>query len=127
MATEAERGLKAIWPMLVLPVLALLLVLPLLLHGPSCGHDFGFHMQSWMDAGAQMRRGDLLPRWAYSAAYNAGEPRFMFYPPLSWVLGSVLLSVLPADVTPAAFTFLALALAGWGMLVLARRYTNESG
>src|SRR5579875_1826325 len=127
MATEAERGLKAIWPMLVLPVLALLLVLPLLLHGPSCGHDFGFHMQSWMDAGAQMRRGDLLPRWAYSPAFNAGEPRFMFYPPLSWVLGSVLLLALPSEVVPAVFTILALTLAGWGMWALARRFAHAAG
>ena len=109
-------------PAYLLPVLALLIVLPLLWHGPSCGHDFGFHLQSWMDAGAQMRGGRLLPRWAFSPAFNAGEPRFMFYPPLSWLLGSVLLLVLPAGVVPAAFTWLALTGAGLGMYNLARRF-----
>ncbi len=110
-----------------IPLLAFLLVLPLLLHGPSCGHDFGFHMQSWMDAGEQMRHGVPLPHWAYSPAFNAGEPRFLFYPPLSWLVGSVLLLALPADTVPAAFTFLALTLAGWGMYALARRVTGAAG
>src|ERR1700709_1409000 len=96
------------------PGVALLLVLPLLVQGPSCGHDFGFHLQSWMDASEQMRHGVLLPHWAYSAAYNAGEPRFVFYPPLSWVVGSLLLLILPANLVPAAFTFVSLTLAGWG-------------
>ncbi len=111
----------------VVPGLALLLVTPLLLHGPSCGHDFGFHMQSWMDASQQMRHGTLLPHWAYSPAFNAGEPRFVFYPPLSWLLGSVLLMLLPANVVPAAFTFAALTLAGLGIWALARRFTGQSG
>ena len=111
----------------LMPLLALLLTLPLWLHGPSCGHDFGFHMQSWMDAGEQMRHGVLRPHWAYSPAFNAGEPRFLFYPPLSWLLGSVLLLALPANAVPAAFTFLALTLAGWGMYALARRVTGAAG
>ena len=78
-------------PALLLPLLAFLIVVPLLLHGPSCGHDYGFHVQSWMDAGEQLRHGRLLPRWAFSPAFNAGEPRFVFYPPISWLLGSLLL------------------------------------
>ncbi len=111
----------------MVPGVALLLVVPLLLHGPSCGHDFGFHIQSWMEASEQMRHGTLLPHWAYSPAFGAGEPRFVFYPPLSWLLGSVLLMLLPANVVPAAFTFAALTLAGLGMWALARRYTGQSG
>lgn len=110
-----------------MPSVALLLVLPLLLHGPSCGHDFGFHVQSWVDAAEQMRHGVLLPHWAYSPAYNSGEPRFVFYPPVSWVLGSLLLLVLPANLVPAAFTFVSLTLAGWAMWALARRFTGQSG
>lgn len=109
------------------PVLALLVTMPLLVRGPSCGHDFGFHMQSWMDAGAQMREGVWLPRWAWSPAFGAGEPRFMFYPPLSWVVGSLLLLVLPAGVVPTVFTWIALTLAGWGMWRWARRYADRGG
>ena len=119
---ESGGFLRAHWPVLVLPLLALLPVLPLLLHGPSCGHDFGFHLQSWMDASAQMRHGDLLPRWAYSPAFNAGEPRFIFYPPLSWLIGSVLLLALPSALAPAIYTWLALTGAALAMYALARRY-----
>ncbi len=107
---------------LILPLLTLVIVSPLLRNGPSCGHDFGFHMQSWMDAGAQMRGGHPLPRWASSPAFNAGEPRFVFYPPLSWLLGSLLLIVFPAGLVPAAFTFVALTGAAMGMYGLARRF-----
>ena len=41
------------WPLL--PMAALAATLPLILHGYSCGHDFGFHLQSWIDAAEQMR------------------------------------------------------------------------
>ena len=124
---QQQTLVRSAWSALVVPFVALLLVFPLLLHGPSCGHDFGFHMQSWMDAAEQMRHGVLLPHWAYSPAYNAGEPRFMFYPPLSWLLGSLLLLVLPVNGVPAAFTFVSLTLAGWGMWALARRFTGQYG
>lgn len=107
---------------ILLPFLALAVVWPLLRHGPSCGHDFGFHLQSWMDAGAQIRRGRPLPRWAFSPAFNAGEPRFMFYPPLSWLVGSVLLLLLSPDIVPAVFTWLALTGAAAAMFALARRF-----
>lgn len=118
-ATPASR----LWPPLLLPVLAFCVLLPLIIHGPSCGHDFEFHLQSWMDAAAQIRHGHLLPHWAFSPAYNAGEPRFIFYPPLSWLLGSLLLLSLPAAAVPAAYTWICLAAAGLTMYSLARRYT----
>jgi hypothetical protein len=68
---------------LLIPLAALLAVLPLLLHGPSCGHDFDFHLLNWLEATSQLRHLGW-PHWAYTPAYNAGEPRFLFYPPLSW-------------------------------------------
>lgn len=101
------------------------MILPLLLHGPSCGHDYGFHVQSWMDAGEQLRQGHLLPRWAFSPAFNAGEPRFVFYPPLSWLLGSLLLLALPSSLVTTAYTFLALTGAAAGMYALAVRFTSR--
>ena len=128
MAGAQARDLKqTLWPLLLLPVLSFCVVVPLLLHGPSCGHDFGFHLQSWMDAGAQIRLGHLLPRWAYSPAFNAGEPRFVFYPPISWLLGSGLLLLLPSAAVPAAFTWLALTGAALGMYFLALPFTTRQG
>ena len=114
-----------IQPALFLPLLALLIVSPLLRNGPSCGHDYGFHLQSWMDAGEQLRHGHLLPRWAFSPAFNAGEPRFVFYPPISWLLGALLLLVLPAPYLTTAFTFVALSGAGLAMYALARRFCSR--
>ena len=113
------------YPALLLPLLALLLVSPLLRHGPSCGHDFGFHMQSWMDASEQLRHGHLLPRWAYSPAFNAGEPRFIFYPPISWLLGALLLLAVPVPLVTSAFTFVALSAAALAMYALARRFCTR--
>lgn len=130
-SAEIQVQARRVWaaaraPFLLLPMLALAIIWPLLRHGPSCGHDFGFHMQSWMDAGAQMRHGLMLPRWAYSPAFNAGEPRFVFYPPLSWWIGSLLLLALPAAIVPAVFTWLALTGAAIGMYSLARHFAGPA-
>ena len=120
--------------LVVLPVAAFLGVLPLLLHGCSCGHDLGFHLISWLEAARQISHGNLHPRWAYSPAFGAGEPRFVFYPPLSWTIGAtltLLLSHLPHvpperafALVPILYTWIALCAAGLGMHTLLRRYTS---
>lgn len=109
-------------PYFLFPVLA---VLPLLFTGPSCGHDFDFHILSWFEAAQQLLHGHY-PAWAYTPAWNAGEPRFVFYPPLSWLTGAVLGWVLPWHFVPIAYTWLALTLSGFTMHRLARRYVTES-
>jgi hypothetical protein len=111
---------------ILIPLAALLATLPLIFHGCSCGHDFDFHLQSWLDAAQQMRHGTLYPRWAFSAAWSAGEPRFLFYPPLSWMLGALLTLVLPVSAAPVVFTFVALSGAGFAMYRLAREFVGEN-
>ena len=111
---------------ILIPIAALLATLPLILHGCSCGHDFDFHLQSWLDAAQQLRHGTLYPHWAFSAAYNAGEPRFLFYPPLSWLLGALLTILFPIAATPAIYTFIALTAAGFAMHHLARHFTTPN-
>ncbi len=106
---------------LVLPAAALLAVLPLLLRGPSCGHDFDFHLLSWLEASTQFAHG-AIPHWAFTPASNAGEPRFIFYPPISWTLGAVLGLILPWNLVPIAFTWIALSLAGLTFHAFARRF-----
>lgn len=101
---------------LLIPVAALIAVLPLLREGPSCGHDLSFHILSWLEAAAQISHGGY-PHWAFTPAWNAGEPRFLFYPPLSWMLGAGLGMILPWLYVPAAFTFCCLTVCG---LVFAR-------
>jgi hypothetical protein len=91
--------------------------------GPSCGHDFDFHLLSWLEAANQFAH-HTYPRWAFTPAWNAGEPRFVFYPPISWVLGGLLGLVLPWTLVPAAFTWVALTASGLTMHRLARRYCS---
>ncbi len=111
---------------ILIPLAALLATLPLIVHGCSCGHDFDFHLQSWLDAAQQMRHGTVYPRWAFSPAWGAGEPRFVFYPPLSWMLGALLTLVFPVSAAPVLFTFLALCGAGFAMYRLAREFVQEN-
>jgi hypothetical protein len=113
-------------PYLILPSAALIAILPLLIHGCSCGHDFDFHLLSWMEAARQFLHGNLHPHWAYTPAYNAGEPRFVFYPPLSWTLGAILGLILPWTWTPLVYTWLALTVSGLTLYRLARDFTTPT-
>jgi hypothetical protein len=108
-----------------IPLAAFLAILPILLKGPSCGHDFDFHLLSWLEASTQFAHLHY-PHWAYTPAFNAGEPRFIFYPPLSWALGAILGLILPWTLVPAAFTLIALTLSGFSAHALARRYANAN-
>jgi hypothetical protein len=100
---------------------AVLATTPLFLRGNSCGHDFDFHLISWLDAQGSWRQGIVYPHWASSANFGAGEPRFVFYPPLSWMLGAALGLVLPWPLVPMALTFLLLAATGLATRALARQ------
>jgi hypothetical protein len=82
----AIRAHAGAWLLLLLCSLAA--VLPLLLRGPSCGHDFDFHLLSWIETAHDWHHHLLDPQWLATANYGAGEPRFIFYPPVSWVLGA---------------------------------------
>ena len=118
-----RRGL--LLHLILIPIAALVVVLPLVIHGCSCGHDFDFHLISWMEAAAQFRAGVWHPAWAFSPAWNAGEPRFVFYPPISWTLGALLGMAMPWGVVPIVYTWLALAAAGFAMYRLARELESS--
>jgi hypothetical protein len=108
----------------LIPVAALVAVIPLALHGPSCGKDFAFHLQSWLDAAEQLRHG-VYPRWNFLSAYNAGEPRYLFYPPISWLLGGLLTLLLPFSWAPVAVSWIALSGAGFSFRRLAIRWVPQ--
>ena len=101
-------------------LLGLLAALPLLLRGSSCGHDFDFHLQSWFAVHEAWKHGLWAPHWVAAANYGAGEPRLVFYPPLSWLLGASLAFALPWAYVPAAFTGICFAGAAWSMRRLAQ-------
>ncbi|MGA7339065.1 MAG: 6-pyruvoyl-tetrahydropterin synthase-related protein [Terracidiphilus sp.] len=100
-------------------------VAPQLIRGNSCGHDFDVHLVSWLDCVNAWKHGLFYPHWTPSPNYDAGEPRFVFYPPLTWMLGAALGLVFPWSVVPIALTFLCLAGAGLATRALALEACDE--
>jgi len=104
---------------------AFALVVPFFFFGNASGHDFEFHVLSWMEVVSQWKQAIVYPRWAAFAHWGYGEARFLFYPPASWNLGAVLGSLLPWKMAPGAYIWLALSASGGSMFLLARRWLNR--
>ncbi|HXB62739.1 MAG TPA: hypothetical protein VNU94_07820 [Acidobacteriaceae bacterium] len=123
--TQAQPGDSITRDRGIILLAAFVAVLPLIVHGASCGQDLDFHMTNWMETAAQWQHGILWPRWAFTPAWGAGEPRFLFYPPLSWLLGGALTLLMPVRMVPAAFTFITLTACGLTMRRLAAEWTSS--
>lgn len=116
-----------LWTLAALAIVAAAIVSPFFFMGNASGHDFDFHAAAWLDVAAQWRLGVLFPRWAEWANWGHGEPRFIFYPPLSWILGAVLGLILPWNAVPGAFIWLAVVASGMAMRSFASRWLSPRG
>ncbi len=119
------RSFKGFVGPAVILVAAAIATAPLRLYNFSCGHDFDFHLVSWLDALHSWKQGVLDPHWAASPNYGAGEPRFLFYPPLTWMLGALLGIVFSWRHVPLVLTFILLAATGFATRALARQVMSD--
>ena len=120
MEDRKARALAA--AIVVCGAVALFVLLPFFHFGIPSGHDFEFHLNSWIEVVDHWRQGNLYPHWDALAHYGYGEARFIFYPPFSWTLGALLGAILPWKLVPAAYVWIVLTLGGWSMFLLSKKY-----
>jgi hypothetical protein len=99
--------------------------IPFFFLGSPSGHDFEFHLYTWLEVLAHWKQGVFYPHWAALAHFGYGEPRFIFYPPASWLLGGALSAVLPWTLASSVYLWIVLVAAGASMFLLARRWLNR--
>ena len=112
-------------PIPILLLAAGLATFPQYIFTVSCGHDFDFHLVSWIDALQSWREHIVYPHWAPSPNYRAGEPRFIFYPPITWMLGAFLGVFMRWRLVVISLTFLLFFATGWATRTLARQVLRE--
>jgi hypothetical protein len=117
---------SGLWPaVFVLGAIALAVETPFFFKGMPSGHDVEFHLYSWLEILGQWKQGIMYPRWASLAHFGFGEPRFVFYPPASWMLGSALSALFPWTVVASIYIWIVLVAAGLSMFMLARKWLNR--
>jgi 6-pyruvoyl-tetrahydropterin synthase related domain len=112
-------------PLLAIATAACAVEIPFLFFGTPSGHDVEFHLYSWLEVLSQWRHGILYPRWAGLAHFGYGEPRFVFYPPASWMLGSLISAIFPWRAAASIYIWVALVAAGCSMFVVVRRWFDR--
>jgi hypothetical protein len=120
------RGSSLLWaPLLAIGAAAFAVEIPFFFLGTPSGHDVEFHLYSWLEVLSQWKHGIFYPRWAALAHFAYGEPRFVFYPPASWIFGAALSAIFPWTVAASIYIWIVLVAAGISMFVLARRWLDR--
>ncbi len=112
-------------PLISIAAAAFAVEIPFFLRGMPSGHDVEFHLYSWLEVLSQWKQGIVYPRWAALAHFAYGEPRFIFYPPASWILGATLSAIFPWTLVASLYIWIALVAAGVSMFLLARQWLDR--
>jgi hypothetical protein len=87
-------ALRRVKEVLVLAVAALVLSLPIFVHGPMlAGHDTREHLSFGQYFAEQFWQGELYPRWLLNMNSGLGSASFFVYPPLPSYVYALLLPV----------------------------------
>ena len=124
-ALNDSRSRLAWMPLISIAAAAVAVEIPFFFRGTPSGHDVEFHMYSWLEVLSQWKQGIVYPRWAALAHFAYGEPRFLFYPPASWILGATLSAIFPWTLVASIYIWIALVAAGVSMFLLARQWLDR--
>jgi hypothetical protein len=124
-ARSTPRSSPAWAPLISIAAAAFAIEIPFFFRGAPSGHDFEFHLYSWLEVLSQWKHGIVYPRWAALANFGYGEPRFIFYPPLSWTLGAALSAIFPWTLVSSIYIWIVLTVAGASMFLLARQWVDR--
>ncbi|HKO03394.1 MAG TPA: hypothetical protein VJW51_01540 [Candidatus Acidoferrales bacterium] len=102
--------------------LATCAILPIILLGNVSGHDAEFHLPNWIDVARHWHEGVLYPHWSGGGHFGFGDPRFIIYPPLSWLVGGLLAVLLPGAMLPGAYVWICVVANALGAWRLAREW-----
>ena len=117
---------RLLWaPFLAIAAAAFAVEIPFFFLGTPSGHDVEFHLYSWLEVLAHWRSGIVYPRWAALAHFGYGEPRFVFYPPASWMLGALIGRIFPWTVASCIYIWTVLVASGSSMFLLVRTWLDR--
>lgn len=95
-----------------------------LFFAPIDGHDAGLHL-AWLQGYSQVANwSDWLPRWIPTALRGLGAPIFDHYPPLTYLIGSIIYGV--TGLASATGLFRAVALAAYALSMVAMYWYGRS-